>query len=363
MVILLGVLALAGLVWLARRKRGGDPAARLAAVAVSHLPPHRQDWGRAMAAELTQVDGRASRWRFTAGVLRVALFPPPRHRARVLIVSCAGLVAAAAATMAAAREAPSLSVFTAVLGLLLCGYATVVVSRSHRLQPSVPRVAVGAVALAGVAAAVAAVVRIAVAYPAATTDRTHVFSVLFALALAGCLALALSPVGRAGSTDLSAPADTVLWWALAGALACGAGWAAVAVTTPVIRDGTSAVLWPVGAAATLAVSAGAAATTRSRLSGVQAGLLTAVLSALMRFALDLTAILQVHHYALTSPYGIAAYAHSGYPSVASYVLSDALAGSILGGLVLYPVILLAVALLGAAAGTGFRRGTARRTSA
>jgi hypothetical protein len=363
MVILLGVLVLAGLIWLARRKRGGDPAARLAAVAASHLPPHRQDWGRAMAAELTQVHGRASRWRFTAGVLRVALFPPPRHRARVLIVACAGLLAAAAATMAAAREAPSLSVFTAVLGLLLCGYATVAASRSHRLRPTVPRVAVGAVALAGVVAAVAAVVRIAVAYPAATTDRTHVFSVLFALALTGCVALALRPVSRAGSTTPSAPADTVLWWALAGALASGAGWAAVAVTTPVIRDATSAVLWPVGAAAALAVSAGAAATTRSRLAGLQAGLLTAVLSALMRFALDLTAMLQVHHYVLTSQSDIAAYAHSGYPSVASYVLSDALAGNILAGLVLYPIGLLGIAYLAATAAAGLRQAAARHTSA
>jgi hypothetical protein len=155
----------------------------------------------------------------------------------------------------------------------------------------------------------------------------------------------------------------VLWWALAGALASGAGLTAVAVTTPVTMDGTTSLLWPAGAGATLGVSAGAAATTRNRLSGIRAGLLTAVLGALMRFALDLTAILQVHHYALTSPYDIAAYAHSGYPSVASYVLSDALAGGILGGLVLYPIALLVVAFLGAAAGAGLRQLGARRTSA
>jgi hypothetical protein len=135
------------------------------------------------------------------------------------------------------------------------------------------------------------------------------------------------------------------------------------MTTPVTADGTTSLLWPVGAAATLAVSAGAAATTRSRSSGIQTGLLTAVLGALARFALDLTAILQAHHYTLTNASDIAAYAHSGYPSVSSYVLSDAVAGDILGGLVLYPIALLVVAFLGAAAGAGLRQLAVRRTSA
>jgi hypothetical protein len=79
-----------------------------------------------------------------------------------------------------------------------------------------------------------------------------------------------------------------------------------------------------------------------------------VLSAPLNFAIGLTAILQVHHYALTTPYDVAAYPHSGYPDVASYLLSDALGGNVIG-LVLYPMPLLVLALLGAAAGTGLRR--------
>ena len=363
MVLTLAALAVLALAWLLRRTSGGDTPARIAAGAANRLPAHRRDWGMAMAAELTQVSGRARRWRFAAGLLRVMLFPPSRHPARVLVAALGGLLAAAGATVAAAMEVPSMSVFAAAAGLLLGGYAAVAASRSHRLRPTMPQVAVGAVALAGAAAAVAAVTRIAVAYPAAATDRTHVFSVLFALALTGWVAVVLSPVGRTGPMDPSIPADTVLWWALAGALASGAGWAAVAVTTPATADGTSALLWPVGTAVTLVIAAGAAATTRSRLAGVQAGLLTAVLGALTHFALDLTAILQVHHYALTSPYDIAAYAHSGYPSVASYVLSDAVAGDILGGLVLYPMALLIVAFLGAAAGAGLRQLAVRRITA
>jgi hypothetical protein len=131
MPVLLAVLVVAGLMWLSRRK-GGDPAARIAAMAASWLPPHRQEWGRAMAAEPAQVHERARRWRFTAGVLRVALFPPARRRAPVLIVACSGLAAAAAATVAAVSEVPGMSVFAAALGLLLCGYATVVTSRWQR---------------------------------------------------------------------------------------------------------------------------------------------------------------------------------------------------------------------------------------
>ena len=261
MLILSGVLALAGLAWLARRKRGGDPAARLAAAAANRLPPHRQDWGRAMAAELAQVQGRARRWRFTVGVLRVALFPPPRHRGRVLAVGCAGLTAAAAATVAAAREVPSMAVFAAALGLLLCGYATVITARWHRPRPTVARVLVGGLALTGVAAAVATVARTAVAYPAATTDRTHVFSVLFAAALAGYLAVALGPFWAAGRRD------TALWWALAGGLASGAAWAFTAVAAVTSTGGSAPALAPAVAVATLAVSAGAAAATRSRPAG------------------------------------------------------------------------------------------------
>jgi hypothetical protein len=60
---------------------------------------------------------------------------------------------------------------------------------------------------------------------------------------------------------------------------------------------------------------------------------------------------------LTNAYDIAAYPHSGYPDIASYLLSDAAAGSILAGLVLYPVSWLLLAVLGAAAGSSLRHHT------
>jgi hypothetical protein len=249
-------------------------------------------------------------------------------------------------------------VFVAVLGLLLSVYATAVTSRSPGPRPTVPRVIVGVVALAGVAAAAAAVVRIAAAHPAATTDDTHVFSILFALALAGYLAFALTPPGLGDHADT----HIVLWWALAGALASSAIWVTAALTMPATTVGVIGYLSPVAAAATLAASVGASATARSRRAGVQAGLLTGILAAPVHFAVDLTAILQLHHYTLSSPYDVAAYPHSGYPDVASYILSDAVAGEIIAGLVLYPLTLLALALLGAVAGSGVHRIATRRTS-
>ena len=350
--VVLAFLAAAGLAWVLRGAQGADAPAKVVTIAAGWLPAHRRDWGRAMAAELAQIQGRALRWRFTAGVLRVVVFPPPRHRNRVLAVTVAGLLVAAGATVAAAIEVPGMSVFTAVLGLLLCGYATAVTARSPR-RPGTLRALVGAVAMAGVAAAVGTVVRIAAAHPAATTDGAHVFAILFALTLTGYVALGLSPPG------LGDHANIVLRWALAAALASGATWTLAALATPA-TVGVIGFLSPVGAAAVLAASVGASAATASRTAGAQAGLLTVVLSAPLNFAIGLTAIMQVHHYALTTPYDVAAYPHSGYPDVASYLLSDAVAGNIIG-LVLYPIPLLALALLGAAAGTGLHRRGSRRT--
>jgi len=64
------------------------------------------------------------------------------------------------------------------------------------------------------------------------------------------------------------------------------------------------------------------------------------------FAADLTALVQAGH----------AFPHSGYPGVASYLLSDAMVGDVLVGLVLYPLVLCLLALAAVAlAGPGAGR--------
>jgi hypothetical protein len=78
-----------------------------------------------------------------------------------------------------------------------------------------------------------------------------------------------------------------------------------------------------------------------------AGVLTAVLGAPIHFAVDMSALLQLHNYALTNPFDVAA-------SVASYVISDTLGGYIIGGLFIGPIALTGLALLAGAAGSRLR---------
>lgn len=339
--VVLTALAGLGLLALLGGKGRGDLPMRIATAAQPWLPAARRDWGQAIMAELGHVQAAGRRWQFALGVLRVALLPAPARRTRVLVVAGVGLSVTVTATVATALAASSLSVFVATLGVLLCGFAATATARWAPGLPGPARLTVGAVALAGIAATIATVVRISLAHPAATEDRTHVYSVLFAVALAGYLALALA--GR--------PSPAVLWWGVGGALACTAIW----VLRPATPVGVLALVSPVAAAATLLVSIGATIATRNRSAGVRAGMLTAILGAPIHLAVELTTLLGVRHYTLTDPYDIAAFPHSGYPDVASYLLSDALAWEILAGLVLLPVALLALAFLGGAAGTGLSR--------
>jgi hypothetical protein len=85
-----------------------------------------------------------------------------------------------------------------------------------------------------------------------------------------------------------------------------------------------------------------------------------ILAALLHFTIDLTALTQIRHYTLTSPYDIAAYPGSGYHDIASYILSDAVTGDIISGLLLYPLSWLLPAALGAAAGADLRQGHVSR---
>jgi hypothetical protein len=294
-----------------------------------------------MSAELAHVEGRAARWRFAAGVVRVVTFPPVPHRGRVLVAALGGLAVAVAATGVAAVAVPSLSVFVALLCLLLTGYATVVVSRSSPRGPLA--LVAGAVALAGITGTVAGLAFIATAHPDATSDPTRVFSVFVPVVLTGCLAVASRRFD-----------DTVLRWALAGTLASGVGWALETLTGQASVGGVTRLVSPVGALAVLAVSAGAAAVTRDAGAGARAGLLAALLSAPVHVALDITALARIHHFTLTDPYDIARYPSSGFHDVASFLLSDVLGGVLITGLVVYPMLLAVLGSLGGLVGAGLR---------
>jgi hypothetical protein len=347
-VVVLAVLAGTVRAGAPRSGDDGHVPGRMVTAAANRLLADRGDWGRAMLAELAHVPGRVDRWRFAAGVVRVALFPPSR-RPRMVAVAVTGLVATAAATAAAAREVPSLSLFTAVLGLLLCGYATAAAARSRRLPRTPAQVTVGVVALAGLAATIACAVWTAAAHPQATTDPTHVYSVLLAIILCAYLAFTIA------RPRLGVHTNTTLWCALAATLACGAVWTVFALSSSAGNDRIVGYLYVTGAAAGLAVSIGVSAATDSRSAGIRAALLTAFLSAPIHFAVAITTLLRSSDYTLTDPYDQAAYPHSGFTDIAGYLLSDALGGEIIGALMLYPVVTLLCGLVGAIAGDGIHR--------
>jgi hypothetical protein len=110
----------------------------------------------------------------------------------------------------------------------------------------------------------------------------------------------------------------------------------------------------------LAASIGAAATARSLPAGVRAGLLTAILVAPVNLAVDLAGMLRLGTYTLTDPYDIDAYPRSGFPDVASFLLSDRVGGDI-AILVIFPITMLALALVGAAVGSGLHRWAGRHS--
>ena len=138
-----------------------------------------------------------------------------------------------------------------------------------------------------------------------------------------------------------------MWWALGGT-GCGyAAWTAVALGTPTKLDGTIGYLWLVGASSAATAAIGATGATRSSAAGIRAGIITAILTAPAHVALDITTLLSKQQYTLSSTYDITAYPHSGYPDIASYLLSDALGGEILVGLIVYPTLLCAIGVTSA----------------
>lgn len=330
-----------------RRDPNIDMPARLVAYAAERMPAGQQQWGRAMAAELTGIHGRSRRWRFALGALRVALLPPSGRSRRAALVAVVALVTVAGATAVAQQNLPGLAVFVGTFGVLLAGYATLATYRSTPGGWPAARVVAAVLAVGGVAAAIAALVRIGAAHPSAIGDPTHGYSVLLAVVFVGYLGYAL-----ARSTKRT---PVVLWWGVGATVIGAALWTGLNALDPHLAVGVLPFVSPAGAVAVLLASAGAGYATQRQAEGLRAGLLTAILIGPVLFAIDLTALLGSHSLTLTDPYDIAAFARTSYPDVASFVLSDDIGGHIFAGLLMLPAILAAVATFGALMGTGLRR--------
>jgi hypothetical protein len=203
---------------------------------------------------------------------------------------------------------------------------------------------------AGVAATIVTVVAVTVAHPTAASDPSHAFAILYAVVLCGYVALAAA----------TPRADTgALWWGLGGAGVSSVVWLALLPSHGTI-EGLGFYLWPVGGAGALIASVAAAVSRHNLLAGARAASTAAIISAPVFFTADITRVLTLRQYVLTSPYDLAEYPRSGFPDVASFVLSDTLAGGVISVLVMYPFVLTAVGVLGGVIGSGLRRLVERR---
>ena len=178
---------------------GMDGPAWLLSAAGAMLPADRREWGAAMAAELAQVEGGAARWRFAAGCARAAVLPGG-NRAAVLVAGALAVAAVATAALVTAAALPAGRVFALTFVGLLGGLAVLAAARWRRLGWTAPGPALTGLALAGVTACLGLTVYYLAEHPSYDqVDRTvavslpPVTAVVLAVALAGCLALALRP--------------------------------------------------------------------------------------------------------------------------------------------------------------------------
>jgi hypothetical protein len=337
LLLLLAVVVVAVAVWARRKPRHRDDLpARLVTLAAGWLPPDRKEWADALIAESAAVRGNAARWAYAVAALRMAALPPtrrPEHLVRTAAAATAGAVSLSAPAVVAV---PALAPFVTTLAVLLAVYATVHAGRSTPHTTTAAHRTVAFTAVAGITATVAALSAVAVAHPTATTDRTHILPTLLAAALTGYLACALhEPAAHAGP---------IRYTAVAGAL-CLAGAATLNTTT-----GVSPMLSATTIGICLLAATGVAATTGSTAAGRHAGLLTAVLAAPLQLTAVTISLLTARRWSLTTAYDQAAYPRSGFPDVASYLISDALGGHIITGLLIGPLALGALAAVAAPAG-------------
>ena len=169
-----------------------DLPAVLLAVSVSVFGASRPEWGRAMAAELTGLDGRRTRWVFALGCMRslAVTLPPPGSRR----------VVNAAATAAAAAS-------LGVVVLALVRYP-------------------GVVSGAGTWVALAAFVAVLAVYVVATAHLTpRLAGGPLVMAVVAGVAIAGSWVGIGLSASLSGPAASSMALVAVGPLvAMAVGW-------------------------------------------------------------------------------------------------------------------------------------------
>jgi hypothetical protein len=174
----------------------------LLAAAVAALPERRREWGRAMTAELAEVQGRSARWRFALSIVGAMLWLPPAGGWPVLALVAGVVVASvAAAGPAVGAAVPGLRVFAVSFTGLVGAMVVLAVARWRR--PRLPVPAPTVLVTGGVAAAIAATVIFLRREPAAAEYLPPAAAVYLAAVLAGCLWVALAAPRWLGSSRLA----------------------------------------------------------------------------------------------------------------------------------------------------------------
>jgi hypothetical protein len=181
-----------------------DLPGRLLAGAVAALPERRREWGRAMLAELAEVDGRSARWRFALSSVEAMLWLPPAGGWPVLALVAGVVVASvAAAGPAVGAAVPGLRVFAVSFTALVGAMVVLAVARSRRPRPRLPVPAPTVLVTGGVAASITATVIFLRREPAAAEYLPPAAAVYLAAALAGCLWIALAAPRWLGTSRLA----------------------------------------------------------------------------------------------------------------------------------------------------------------
>ncbi|MEU6139445.1 hypothetical protein ABZ848_03695 [Streptomyces sp. NPDC047081] len=179
-----------------------DPPGRVLALAVAVLPERRREWGRAMTAELAEVEGESERRRFALSSARAALWPPPAGGRPLTGLVIAAVVAVTAVTGPAVGAAvPGLRVFAATFTGLVGAMVILAVARSRR--PRLPLPVPSFLVTGAVAAAIATTVIFLRREPDAAGHLPPGAAVLLATVLAGCLGVAVAAPRRPGTARLA----------------------------------------------------------------------------------------------------------------------------------------------------------------
>jgi hypothetical protein len=181
-----------------------DLPGRLLAAAVAALPERRRAWGRAMTAELAEVQGRSARWRFALSSVRATLWLPPAGGWPVLALVTGVVVAATtAAGPAVGAAVPGLRVFAVTFTGLVGAMVVLAVAHSRRPRLRLPLPAPTVLVTAGVAASIAATVIFLRREPTAAEYLPPAAAVYLAAVLAGCLWVALAAPRWLGTSRLA----------------------------------------------------------------------------------------------------------------------------------------------------------------